>query len=155
CKLSTWVLAPCVLLAFAKAAEAAPTSVGPVDDSTILSDVTKPLPVSTHDKLASLPQEQPPPTPRFYFRSNEWRQDLLRPHLEGLGGVLIGVGSDQNYTMAAMAKSSVLVLIDFDVRVPLVHRLYSVLVPLSATPEELVSRFTDEEAPRTEELIRE
>lgn len=104
--------------------------------------------------LWSLPQEKVPKGRLHYFRSNEWRQDLLAPHLDSLGGALMGVGSDQNYTMAAMAKSSWLLLVDFDPRMPIVHEIYRILVVASETPASLLARFDHDAEDQTIELLQ-
>lgn len=102
----------------------------------------------------AIPSEGTPRTSQHYFRSNEWRLDVLRPHLDGRGGVLVGVGSDQNYTMAAQARSDLLLLVDFDPLMPYVHTIYRVLVSNSETPAALVARFTPEAERETEALLR-
>ena len=49
-----------------------------------------------------------------YPASNERRIDLFQKHIAGLGGGYIGVGTDQNLTFVAWAKSDFAWLIDFD-----------------------------------------
>lgn len=49
-----------------------------------------------------------------YPASNERRIDLFRPHILGLKGGYIGVGTDQNLTFVAWACSDFAWLIDFD-----------------------------------------
>jgi hypothetical protein len=123
-----------------------------------------PLAVTTSAELApltdeqrriveSIPDEHTPLPRRHYFRSNEWYQGLLRAPLAGRGGVLVGVGSDQNYTMAALAGSELLLLVDYDPRIPWVHRIYDVLVRASETPDALIQRFADESEQDTRALL--
>ena len=114
-------------------------------------------PLSTEAKalLASIPDEHTPPPERHYFRSNEWFHDLLASSLRGRGGAYVGVGADQNYTMAALAGSELLLLIDYDPKIPWVHRIYGALVPASATPDELVAKFAPENVDASMQLIRE
>ncbi|PJZ51438.1 LIC_10091 family lipoprotein [Leptospira adleri] len=45
--------------------------------------------------------------------SNEDRLDLLIPHVQNAGNAYIGVGSEQNLTIAAWAKSDFIYLMDF------------------------------------------
>lgn len=45
--------------------------------------------------------------------SNENRLDLFKKHIENLGGGYVGVGTDQNFTLASWAKSDWVWLIDF------------------------------------------
>jgi len=103
--------------------------------------------------LDAIPNEGTPLPKQHYFRSNEWYQNLLVQPLAGRGGAYVGVGSDQNYTMAAIAGSELLILIDYDPRIRWVHRIYDVLVRASETPDDLVSRFAEENAERSRELI--
>jgi hypothetical protein len=119
-----------------------------------IGSANTPLSADARRILDAIPNEGTPPTNQHYFRSNEWRLDVLKPHLDGRGGVLVGVGSDQNYTMAAQARSDLLVLCDFDPLMPRVHTIYRVLVSNSETPAALVARFTPEAAAETEALLR-
>ncbi|WP_061248196.1 LIC_10091 family lipoprotein [Leptospira alstonii] len=45
--------------------------------------------------------------------SNEDRLDLLIPHVQNVGNAYVGVGSEQNLTIAAWAKSDFIYLMDF------------------------------------------
>lgn len=76
---------------------------------------------------------------RHYMWSNERRHDLFFPDLAGLGGGYLGVGGDQNYTMAAAAQAQVLWLIDLDAAVVRMHRLYAALLAAARTPAEFVA----------------
>jgi hypothetical protein len=73
--------------------------------------------------------------------SNEYRHDLWFPYLRGLGGVYVGVASDQNYTLMAVAGSEVGYLIDLDRQVVHLHRMYMALIAASPTPDEFLARF--------------
>ncbi len=53
-------------------------------------------------------------TADHYIFSNERRIDFFEPYLRNIGGGYIGVGTDQNLTLAAWAKSEYVWLIDFD-----------------------------------------
>src|SRR5262249_22390695 len=114
---------------------------------TPLSDEAKAL-------LAAIPDEHTPKPERHYFRSNEWFHDLLAPSLKDRGGAYIGVGSDQNYTMAALAGSELLMLIDFDPKIPWVHKIYGALVKASATPDELVAKLAPDQIEASMQIIR-
>jgi hypothetical protein len=73
--------------------------------------------------------------------SNEYRHDLWFPYLRGLGGAYVGVASDQNYTLMAVARSEVGYLIDLDRQVVRLHRVYMALIAASADPAAFVARF--------------
>lgn len=67
-------------------------------------------------KLKETPQETLVPTKWDVGDttvSNEDRLDLLIPHVQNLGNVYVGVGSEQNLTIAAWAKSDFIYLMDF------------------------------------------
>lgn len=113
-----------------------------------------PLSQESRARLTAIAEEHTPPPAQHYFRSNEWFQDLLVEKLSGLGGAYVGVGSDQNYTMAALARSELLMLIDYDPRIPWVHRIYDVLVRKSATPAELIACFEPAQAEATAAALR-
>ncbi|MGB0680508.1 MAG: SUMF1/EgtB/PvdO family nonheme iron enzyme, partial [Polyangiales bacterium] len=81
-----------------------------------LHDAARPLPAQLSAALSAVAHEQTPATTRFYYKSNEWRHDLLRRDLQGRGGALIAVAADPSYTLAAMAGSSLIAIIDFDRR---------------------------------------
>lgn len=84
------------------------------------------------------------PTPIHYVKSNEVRHDVFFPYVAGLGGAYVGVGSDQNYTMIAAARSELVFLLDIDRRVVDLHRIYGVLITASEDAEALLARFTPE-----------
>jgi hypothetical protein len=98
--------------------------------------------------------ENTEPPGEHYYRSNEWRQDLLRAPLRRRGGALVGVGSDQNYTMAAMAGSEYVFLVDYDPFIPWIHAIYDTLVQASDTPAALIARFSQESEAETTALLR-
>ncbi|MFT7520340.1 MAG: sulfatase modifying factor 1, partial [Kiritimatiellia bacterium] len=52
--------------------------------------------------------------PTHYIYPNEDRAHITFPYIENRGGALLGVGSDQNYTYAAIARSELLFLLDYD-----------------------------------------
>lgn len=104
--------------------------------------------------LAALPSERIPAPQEFYYRSNERRHDLVAAQLAGLGGAIVGVGADQLYTLAGYARSSLVVAVDYDRRVALVHDIYAVLVPRSETPAQLVAQFDDDHEAATIALLR-
>jgi hypothetical protein len=90
-----------------------------------------------------VPDEGTPDPGEHYPVSNEWRHDLWFDVLRDLGGAFVGVGTDQCYTLAAVQNAEIVWIVDFDPLVPVVHRMYDVLVRQSATPAELVARFDE------------
>ncbi|HNK46128.1 MAG TPA: hypothetical protein PKL17_15185 [Pseudomonadota bacterium] len=78
---------------------------------------------------------------RHYMWSNERKHDIYFEDFKGLGGGYLGVGGDQNYTMAAAAGSQVLWLVDIDLEVVKLHKLYSALLRATDTPQAFVALF--------------
>lgn len=66
-----------------------------------------------------------------YPSSNERRIDLFRPHLANLGGAYVGVGTDQNFTFIAWARSTAAYMMDFDAAIVYVNRLHILFLKLS------------------------
>lgn len=95
----------------------------------------------------------PEPTWDRYVISNEWRHDIVFPKVAGLGGVYIGVATDQNYTMAAAARAELLVLMDYDSEVVNMHRIYQIFLRECATAEELRALFTQKNSYKAGELL--
>ncbi|MBN2496533.1 MAG: endolytic transglycosylase MltG [Deltaproteobacteria bacterium] len=73
-----------------------------------------------------------------YLASNEHRHDHFRPRIDRIGGVFIGVGTDQNFSLAAWARSELLVLLDFDQMVVDLHRAYRAAFLHTDSPEDFV-----------------
>ncbi|MCB1327620.1 MAG: hypothetical protein H7A21_08170 [Spirochaetales bacterium] len=68
-----------------------------------------------------------------YPASNEMRIDLFRPYVENLGGAYMGVGTDQNLTFIAWARSDYAWLIDFDPVAVYVNRIHLFFISVSPT----------------------
>ena len=82
-------------------------------------------------ELRALPPDPPPvatTNAKHYLVSNERRLDLYRPDVDGLGGVLLGVGSDQNYIVAGFVDPELLVVVDFDEKVVDLHAIHGALI---------------------------
>lgn len=76
---------------------------------------------------------------RHYLWSNERRHDLFFDDIRGLGRGYLGVGADQNYTLAAVACADVVYLIDLDAAVVNLHRLYGAVLAAAPTPEQFLA----------------
>src|SRR5688572_13068501 len=118
-------------------------------------DPSAPLAAEMQRIAEDIPNEGTPNPPEHYPTSNEWNHHLWFDHVRDLGGAFVGVGADQCYTLAAVQNARFLWVVDFDPLVPLIHRIYSVLVPISETPDALVARFGDEQADASSALLRE
>jgi hypothetical protein len=95
------------------------------------------------------------PEPKWdrYVISNEWRHDIVFPKVQNLGGVYIGVATDQNYTMAAAAHAELLVLMDYDSEVVNMHHIYEIFLKECATAAELRALFLEKNAYKAGELL--
>lgn len=92
---------------------------------------------------------------RHYLVSNERRLDLFRPELDDLGGVLLGVGTDQGYVMAAWSRTELLVIVDFDQQVVDLHAIHGALMAAAPTMEEFQRLWSAEGAEDARGVLRE
>lgn len=96
--------------------------------------------------LQSLPQDPAPEAltrNSHYWVSNENRLELFEPHIRNRGGVLVGVGTDQNYLFAGWARSEVLILMDFDLAISDIHRAYAIFFADYADPAAFIEGWSD------------
>ena len=103
--------------------------------------------LSSSDKQV-LGQIRPDPPPEeivrdsHYWVSNEHNHQLWHPFIQGIGGAFVGVGTDQNYLLAGWAKSSVLILMDFDQEIPMLHEIYAYFFSVSSDPDMFLARWS-------------
>ena len=86
-----------------------------------------PIPADWRTNFAAVrPDPAPPALNRdsHFIISDETSHRLFRDHIEGLGGVYIGVGTDQNFTMASWVRPEIIVLMDFDAFIVDLHAIY-------------------------------
>ena len=91
-----------------------------------------------------------------YWVSNErsqfvWHEALSK--VGGVGGAYIGVGTDQNYMLAAWAKSDFIVLMDFDQAIVNLHQAYKVFFAAAATPEAFLELWSEDKEAEGQKLI--
>lgn len=89
-----------------------------------------------------------------YVTSNERRLDLFLPELGGLGGVQLGVGSDQNYILAGWSRPKLIVVVDFDQAVVDMHTIYGALFKEAKTANEFVDLWSKDGAADARQAIR-
>jgi hypothetical protein len=105
----------------------------------------KPAAAADSDAHAA-PKDEPTRRVRVHYMwTNERRHDLFFRDLKDLQGGYLGVGGDQNYTLAAAAGSQILWLIDLDAAVTNMHRLYAALLANAATSKEFLRFFGAQE----------
>ena len=101
----------------------------------------------------------PDPTPltitnaTHYFVSNERRLDLFADDVHDLGGVYVGVGSDQSYVFMGWARPRLAVLVDFDQGIVDLHAVYRVLFEHAHDPEAFAAAWAESGAPVAEAAI--
>lgn len=89
-----------------------------------------------------------------YLVSNERRIDRFRPELDDLGGVFLGVGTDQSYVMAAWSRTELLVIIDFDQQVIDLHAIHGALMSAAPTMEEFQRLWSAQGADDARAVLR-
>lgn len=67
-------------------------------------------------------------TAEHYLISNERRIDLYKPYIQNMGGGYIGVGTDQNLTLAAWTRSEFIWLMDFDPVVVKINKMHIAII---------------------------
>lgn len=108
------------------------------------------LSVDQQHILQTTGEEKPYDVRRHFLRSNERRHDLFFSALGRLGGGYLGVGADQNYTLAAVAQAELIFLVDIDAEVIRWHKIYAALIPLAESSQALGKLFH----PRAEATVR-
>ncbi|HMV80529.1 MAG TPA: hypothetical protein PK453_25875 [Leptospiraceae bacterium] len=88
-----------------------------------------------------------------YPSSNERRLDLFIPYVENLGGGYVGVGTDQNLSLIAKARSEYAYLMDFDMDIVRVNKMHIFLLKHSETSEIFMERWKRQSKAKTKELI--
>ena len=134
--------------------DATPVEAAPVKDATpvavtpVETDRSKPLTDKQEEILKSITGEKLGTTKEHYYTSNETRYDLWYPQIDNLGGAYMGVGPDQSYSLAVAANVELVILMDYDVEVLALHKMYFVLVKECETPKcvlELLDRKKTDE----------
>ncbi len=90
-----------------------------------------------------------------YWVSDEQRHDLFREPIADSGGVFIGLGTDQNYLMAAWAKPEVLIPLDFDQAIVDLHYVFRVIFLNAPNPEAFIDMWKEENERATRALLKE
>lgn len=109
-----------------------------------------PAPSWSREKRRVRPDPPPEEITRglHYVISDEARHDLFREAITDTGGVFVGVGTNQNYLMAAWAKPDYLVVIDFDQVIIDLHQIYRALFLQVETPAEFLRLWGPKSAAR-------
>ncbi len=103
--------------------------------------------------LSSTNEEKPYNVRLHFLKSNERRHDLFFPVLTRLGGGYLGVGADQNYTLAAVAGAELLFLVDIDGEVIRWHKIYAAVIPLAESPQMLLKLLQARAEPSVQQAL--
>ncbi len=121
------------------------------------SPVLSPIPAEWATAFSSV---EPDPHPEkltrdsHYWISDEQRHDLFKNSISNSGGVFVGLGTDQNYLMAAWAKPEVLVPLDFDQMVVSLHYVFRVIFLNAKDPETFTKMWSEENYSSTKALVQ-
>ncbi len=88
-----------------------------------------------------------------YIMTNEPRSYLWNDYVENLGGAYVGIGSDQNYSTIAAARSEWAWVMDYDPRVVKNHARVFALIKAAETAEDFVEFFSPAGRPAALEVI--
>jgi hypothetical protein len=116
----------------------------------------RPDPAAVRDAVAALVADPPPRTitnDKHYLVSNERRLDLFAPDVRDVGGVHVGVGSDPNYVLAGWARSSLVVVVDFDDDVVDLHAIHGLFLAVASDGRSYRDLWTEDAADRAETLL--
>ena len=89
-----------------------------------------------------------------YPASNERRIDLFEPKIRDLKGGYVGVGTDQNFTFIAWAKSEYAYLMDFDEVVVAVNKIHLYFIEISPTFAEFKNLWDRRRQNESFEIVR-
>lgn len=128
-----------------EAAAAIPGSLGPLPDEVR----------ARFEAMRADPDPEALVRNSHYWVSNENSHFLWHDVLDGVGGTLMGVGTDQLYLFAGWARSELVVPLDFDQEIVNLHWAYAVVFEMAATPTEFVELWSDESASAVEARLRE
>jgi len=113
----------------------------PAASETPAEDAASPLAPALQQKLRAIRPDPPPPAitrERHYLVSNENQHHLWHEVVSDLGGIQVGVGTEQNYLLAGWARPQVLILVDYDEWVAELNRVYGVAFEHADTPDEFL-----------------
>lgn len=92
--------------------------------------------------------------PLTYITTNEGAHQVWLPYIQNVGGGYTGLGSDQNYSLIAAARSRWVWLFDYDPHVVRLHRLVMEVIQLAPDPAAFVEAFSPERWQKIRERVR-
>ena len=123
----------------------------PIEDKRICSETVREAWGSLQERGGRSETTCRDPFP--YLESNEPRAWLWQPYLANIGGAYLGVGSDQNYTFIAIARSQWAWVMDYDPRVVDHHKRLRAFVLEAETADDFIALWSAANAKRAIEVI--
>jgi hypothetical protein len=120
------------------------------------ADSLTPLSSEHREALAAIPEDPEPEklVDDYHFVvSNENRLVRFKNTITGRGGILVGVGSEQNYLFAGWSKPEILLLMDFDRVIADLHEVYRAFFLSAADPQALIDFWSSKAKERVEAAI--
>lgn len=111
---------------------------------TLAAAEVAPAPQNVVDAFSALRADPAPPElnrKSHFVVSDEDHHWIFKEFITDLGGVMVGVGTDQMYTMGAWAKPEVLVLMDFDKVVVDLHHVYRLAILEAKDADDLIAMW--------------
>ena len=91
---------------------------------------------------------------KHFLAGNERHFEVFYPHLKGLGGGYMGVGSDQAYVFIGWMRPQFAWLTDYDLWVVSLHKVYHTLFLSAETPQEFVAYWAKSAKAKTAKMLR-
>ncbi len=130
------------------------------ETQTQSQDVNDPSKMMPADAEAAFKAIREDPDPEalvrdaHYWISNENAHYVWYPHIQNIGGVLSGVGTDQVYLIAGWSNPSVIVPLDFDRKIRDLHFAYGVAFLSSSSTTEFLNFWKKENKDNVKELAK-
>ena len=132
------------------------SSLAALSSAPALAAPPEALPADAQQTLRSIRHD---PRPRqiikgtHYWISNEGHHEYWYETLKDRGGAYVGVGSEQNYTLAGWARSEVIILMDFDQAIADLHEAFGVAFRHAETPDAFYALWKEKDAAQLKALI--
>lgn len=91
---------------------------------------------------------------QHFVAGNELALFAFEPHVRGLGGAYMGVGSDQAYVLMGWQRPEVAWLTDYDIYVVRIHVLHLLFFGVAAGPDEYLRLWSEDGAADAKRLIK-
>jgi hypothetical protein len=121
------------------------------------NDPSLPLPERIRQRFSAIPNDPDPDSlvrNSHYWISNENAHYVWNKPIADIGGVFVGVGTDQVYMLAAWSKAVIIVPLDFDKAITNLHWAYGVAFSLADNPDDFRKLFGDAQKEKMLDAIK-